>query len=248
MDVKVLKSFVSAHDAVNWVSQNRIDDTAIETTGTLKSMGMGPVPSGNYHVVLKGKRLFKFLDRLGSQPQVDRATAEAILQRDAENRRGQTFLSDAASDMASGIIDTVTGGRISPTPSRRRDIDLPGSAANKVPSPKNYNRGDIKVRPENIKDQDAPFDERGTSIPGVGYGETAAAAQDRADNRGLIGSTPTDEERSAASEETGQKLMRDNLHPGEARRLLRELTGPKEEKMASVITKAIMDALKSLDS
>lgn len=53
MDFKVLKSFVSAHEAVNWLTQNRIEDTSIETTGTLKSMGLGPVPSGNYHVVLK---------------------------------------------------------------------------------------------------------------------------------------------------------------------------------------------------
>jgi len=55
MNVKVLKSFVSAHEAVNWLTQNRIEDTSIETTGSLKSMGMGPVPSGNYHVVLKGR-------------------------------------------------------------------------------------------------------------------------------------------------------------------------------------------------
>jgi hypothetical protein len=51
--VKVLKSFKSAHEAVNWMSQNRIEDASIEMTGTLKSMGMGPVPSGNYHIVLK---------------------------------------------------------------------------------------------------------------------------------------------------------------------------------------------------
>jgi hypothetical protein len=51
--VKVLKSFDSAHSAVNWMSQNRIEDTSIETTGTLKSMGMGRILSGNYHVVLK---------------------------------------------------------------------------------------------------------------------------------------------------------------------------------------------------
>jgi len=53
--IKVLKSFTSAYDAVNWMTQNRMDDTSIEMTGTLKSMGMGPVPSGNYHVVLKSE-------------------------------------------------------------------------------------------------------------------------------------------------------------------------------------------------
>jgi hypothetical protein len=54
--VKVLKSFKSAHSAVNWMSQNRIEDTSIETTGTLKSLGhSGAVPSGNYHVVLKSE-------------------------------------------------------------------------------------------------------------------------------------------------------------------------------------------------
>jgi hypothetical protein len=51
--IKVLKSFDSAHSAVNWMTQNRIEDTSIETTGTLKSMGVGRIPYGNYHVVLK---------------------------------------------------------------------------------------------------------------------------------------------------------------------------------------------------
>jgi len=51
--IKVLKSFNSAHSAVNWMAQNRIRDTSIETTGTLKSIGMGRIPSGNYHVVLR---------------------------------------------------------------------------------------------------------------------------------------------------------------------------------------------------
>jgi hypothetical protein len=51
--IKVLKSFDSAHSAVSWMTQNRIAGTSIETTGTLKSTGMGRIPSGNYHVVLK---------------------------------------------------------------------------------------------------------------------------------------------------------------------------------------------------
>jgi hypothetical protein len=53
--IKVLKSFTSAHDAVNWMTQNRIEDTSIEMTGTLKSLGVVKIPSGNYHVVLKGR-------------------------------------------------------------------------------------------------------------------------------------------------------------------------------------------------
>jgi hypothetical protein len=53
--VKVLKSFDSAHSAVNWMTQNRIEDASIEMTGTLKSLGVVKVPSGNYHVVLKGR-------------------------------------------------------------------------------------------------------------------------------------------------------------------------------------------------
>jgi hypothetical protein len=55
--VKVLKSFTSAHDAVNWMTRNRIEDASIEMTGTLKSLGVVKVPSGNYHVVLKGNPL-----------------------------------------------------------------------------------------------------------------------------------------------------------------------------------------------
>jgi len=52
---KVLKSFNSVHSAVNWITQNRIRNTSIETTNTLKSIGIQKILSGNYHVVLKSK-------------------------------------------------------------------------------------------------------------------------------------------------------------------------------------------------
>jgi len=48
---KVLKSFATAHEAVNWASKNRLNGASIETTSTLKSVGYGRVPAGNYHVV-----------------------------------------------------------------------------------------------------------------------------------------------------------------------------------------------------
>jgi hypothetical protein len=48
---KVLKSFSTAHEAVNWVSKNRLNGASIETTSTLKSFGYGRIPSGNYHVI-----------------------------------------------------------------------------------------------------------------------------------------------------------------------------------------------------
>jgi hypothetical protein len=48
---KILKSFVSAHDAVNWLTKNRVEGASIETTSTLKSVGYGRIPSGNYHVI-----------------------------------------------------------------------------------------------------------------------------------------------------------------------------------------------------
>jgi hypothetical protein len=48
---KVLKSFSTAHEAVNWVSKNRFEGASIETTSTLKSFGYGRIPSGNYHVI-----------------------------------------------------------------------------------------------------------------------------------------------------------------------------------------------------
>ena len=48
---KVLKSFSTAHEAVTWVSLNRIEGVSIENTSTLKSFGYGRIPSGNYHVI-----------------------------------------------------------------------------------------------------------------------------------------------------------------------------------------------------
>jgi len=65
--VKVLKSFSSAHEAVNWMTQKRIEGASIEVTGTLKSIGhSGAIPSGNYHVVLKdvaANQSMQFYDR-----------------------------------------------------------------------------------------------------------------------------------------------------------------------------------------
>jgi len=51
MKKTVLKSFPTAHAAVNWVSINRMDGVSIETTSTLKSFGYVRIPSGNYHVI-----------------------------------------------------------------------------------------------------------------------------------------------------------------------------------------------------
>ena len=48
---KVFKSFSTAHEAVTWVSLNRIEGVSIENTSTLKSFGYGRIPSGNYHVI-----------------------------------------------------------------------------------------------------------------------------------------------------------------------------------------------------
>jgi hypothetical protein len=48
---KVLKSFATAHEAVNWLSKNRLNSASIETTSTLKSFGYGRIPAGNYHVI-----------------------------------------------------------------------------------------------------------------------------------------------------------------------------------------------------
>jgi hypothetical protein len=86
--VKVLKSFDSAHSAVNWMTQNRIEDTSIETTGTLKSMGIGSIPSGNYHVVIKNinriskQALYDALDdRVASMRIADDPNASPIINR-----------------------------------------------------------------------------------------------------------------------------------------------------------------------
>jgi len=52
--IKILKSFKSAHDAINWVNLNEFENVTIEPTINLKSAGrVGYIPSGNYHVVLK---------------------------------------------------------------------------------------------------------------------------------------------------------------------------------------------------
>jgi hypothetical protein len=52
--IKILKSFQSAYDAINWVRRSEIENFIIESTSSLKSVGHnGYIPPGNYHVVLK---------------------------------------------------------------------------------------------------------------------------------------------------------------------------------------------------
>jgi hypothetical protein len=91
--IKVLKSFDSAHSAVSWMSQNRIEDTSIETTSTLKSMGMGRIPSGNYHVVLKSR---PFLSRVGGA--INPANWVSAIRN-----RGTEFDPDDATDILSRV-------------------------------------------------------------------------------------------------------------------------------------------------
>jgi len=58
--MKILKSFETAHQAVQWMNANKIEGTSIETTPVLKSIGYGNsnVSNGNYHVVLKSEGKF----------------------------------------------------------------------------------------------------------------------------------------------------------------------------------------------
>jgi hypothetical protein len=53
--VRILKSFNSAHGAIRWMTFNRIEDTFIESTSTLKSLGYNgsDLFKGEYHIVLK---------------------------------------------------------------------------------------------------------------------------------------------------------------------------------------------------
>ena len=57
--MKILKSFSSAHEAVHWMSVNKIKGTSIETTPVLKSIGNreSSLSNGNYHVVLKSENM-----------------------------------------------------------------------------------------------------------------------------------------------------------------------------------------------
>ena len=105
MDIKVLKSFVSAHDAVNWVSQNRIEDTSIETTGTLKSVGMGPVPSGNYHVVLKAGRVSNAIEDVQSYDPSTRVFAKA----DAKDVLRSISYNDLVEVITKSVMDVLKG-------------------------------------------------------------------------------------------------------------------------------------------
>jgi hypothetical protein len=52
--MKILKSFNTAHAAVQWMNANHIEDTYIDTTPVLKSVGYrgSNLSNGNYHVVL----------------------------------------------------------------------------------------------------------------------------------------------------------------------------------------------------
>lgn len=50
--MKVLKSFNDAHSAIEWTTENKIEGAFIEITGALKSLGIGSIPTGRYHVVL----------------------------------------------------------------------------------------------------------------------------------------------------------------------------------------------------
>jgi hypothetical protein len=53
--MKILKSFNTAHEAVQWMNANHIEDTYIDTTPVLKSVGYrgSNLSNGNYHIVLK---------------------------------------------------------------------------------------------------------------------------------------------------------------------------------------------------
>jgi hypothetical protein len=53
--VRILKSFNSAHGAIRWMTFNRIENTFIESTSTLKSLGYNgsDLFKGEYHIVLK---------------------------------------------------------------------------------------------------------------------------------------------------------------------------------------------------
>jgi hypothetical protein len=101
--IKVLKSFDSAHSAVNWMTQNRIEDTSIETTGTLKSMGMGGIPSGNYHVVLKSR---PFLSRVGGA--INPANWVSAIRN-----RGTEFDPNDATDILSRVAQDRAAGAAS---------------------------------------------------------------------------------------------------------------------------------------
>lgn len=55
--MKILRSFNTAHEAVQWMNANRIEGTYVEMTPTLKSVGYrgSNLSNGNYHVVLKSE-------------------------------------------------------------------------------------------------------------------------------------------------------------------------------------------------
>jgi hypothetical protein len=117
--VKVLKSFKSAHEAVNWMSQNRIEDASIEMTGTLKSIGhSGSIPSGNYHVVLKARPMFgNPLHLLGKQPELSNDMAARVLDTEAQARamdpnwgKGNKFVQGLTGGLAGGSGKLMTVG------------------------------------------------------------------------------------------------------------------------------------------
>jgi len=76
----ILKSFTSAHEAVQWLSVTPIEGASIETTPVLKSIGSREpkLSNGNYHVVLKADTTEKPQTRLADIPPSVNNEEEAI--------------------------------------------------------------------------------------------------------------------------------------------------------------------------
>jgi hypothetical protein len=126
--IKVLKSFKSAHEAVDWISRNGIEDASIEMTGTLKSIGYsGPIPSGNYHVVLKttlGKSGVNISELIAQVPQNLSPDFKNISRKEIIARKmGVKTPYERSQDAANAVYDAAEAEGIEPVDSEIYDAE-----------------------------------------------------------------------------------------------------------------------------
>lgn len=255
--MKVLKSFVDAHSAVQWLSQNRIEGASIELTGTIKSMGFGVVPSGNYHVVLKAQ-----------SPEERQARAEARLQdptsaivagENAYNTRKERI------DKTGAPVDPADPNMLQEAASRREDLmevageDVPLESEG-GPTDRTLNQFSGAGKPANYDKQGLPTrftsenrsnkNPDGTPIrPEKMKAIIKKAVIDAL--KSTVGNSDTENKKNEEAFQQGyqdyiERHVEKEYDKMDARRENEELEG--EKNMKTAIQKAVMDALKEVNN
>jgi hypothetical protein len=165
--VKVLKSFTSAHDSVNWMTQNRIENTSIEMTGTLKSLGVVKVPSGNYHVVLKGNPSFQ-------GQEAERAAGVLEIEKRLKAKPGDRNLLDEMNRLTGGGAGEAADPSIGEGRKRDREMGIVMDSISHEDLVKIITKSVMDVLKVYGVTPKQIVDWSGMTIPGTGSGENAA--------------------------------------------------------------------------